>query len=166
MYNTLFSNIFSKDSGRTCLSCSGIENLTDCTVIEVCKDDEVCFTHKYTHGPNYINTPELFDIGCTNQKLCIPGKPGSVFGKRGTGRHYVCETCCNNTDICNMKSACAKPSDHKESCELTNKEGNRKCLACNGVKGFLDCTEVETCKSDEVSLTQLRNGKSVTHIKF
>lgn len=43
MYNTLFfKNIFSKDSGRWCLSCSGIENLTDCTVIEACKDDEVC----------------------------------------------------------------------------------------------------------------------------
>lgn len=32
---------------------------------------QVCFTHKYTYGPNYINTPELFDIGCTNQKVNI-----------------------------------------------------------------------------------------------
>ncbi|VDH99147.1 Hypothetical predicted protein [Mytilus galloprovincialis] len=80
--------------GRTCLSCSGVVNVSDCDDVETCRDDE----------------------------LCHPENAGGIFGKRLTGHHMVCQTCCNTTNICNMKSSCvAKLAEHS-SCGSTGND--------------------------------------------
>ncbi|CAG2197144.1 unnamed protein product [Mytilus edulis] len=70
--------LFTTNCGRTCLSCSGVVSVRECTELEVCGNDE----------------------------FCLSAKSGLVFGKRGAGHHLVCQTCCNGTDICNIKSSC------------------------------------------------------------
>ncbi|CAG2197142.1 unnamed protein product [Mytilus edulis] len=64
--------------GKICLSCNGVETVKECLDVEICRDDE----------------------------YCLSGSSGSVFGKRRTGRHILCHTCCNSTNVCNMKSSC------------------------------------------------------------
>ncbi|XP_076082654.1 fibrinogen-like protein A [Mytilus galloprovincialis] len=95
--------LYPVDGGTTCLSCSSVESVIDCTHLERCGNNEICFAHKYVTE----SKSELYDFGCTYQKLCVLGSSGSIFGKRlSEGHHIVCQTCCNDTDICNMKSSC------------------------------------------------------------
>lgn len=96
---------------------------TDCDDIETCRDDEVCFTHKYTTQ----SKGEQYDFGCSHQKLCVNGNSGAIFGKRLTGHHMVCQTCCNTTNICNMKSSCVNKLGEHSSCGSTNSKLPREC---------------------------------------
>ncbi|CAC5416915.1 Fibrinogen-like protein 1,Ryncolin-2,Angiopoietin-1,Ryncolin-4,Fibrinogen C domain-containing protein 1,Angiopoietin-related protein 2,Angiopoietin-2,Angiopoietin-related protein 7,Ficolin-2,Ryncolin-1,Tenascin-R,Ryncolin-3,Ficolin-1,Angiopoietin-4 [Mytilus coruscus] len=121
--NTTNVSDYFLDGGRTCLSCSGVASVTDCADVETCRDDEACFTHKYTTS----SKEEQYDFGCSHQKLCLPGNSGAIFGKRLTGHHMVCQTWCNSTNICNMKSSCVNKLAENSSCGSTESKLPREC---------------------------------------
>ncbi|CAG2252289.1 unnamed protein product [Mytilus edulis] len=109
---------------QTMRSGHGVESVRECTEVEVCGNDEVCFTHKYVTKTQEVS----FDYGCTFHQFCLSGSSGSVFGKRRAGRHLVCQTCCNSTDICNIKSSC-EPEDscNTSSSNQTKAAYQREC---------------------------------------
>ncbi|VDI43239.1 Hypothetical predicted protein, partial [Mytilus galloprovincialis] len=107
--------------GKICLSCNGVETVKECLDVEICRDDEVCFTQKY----QTLRKQELYDFGCSLHQYCLSGSSGSIFGKRRTGRHILCHTCCNSTNVCNIKSACEP--DTSSSHEIKDSNLPREC---------------------------------------
>ncbi|CAG2197146.1 unnamed protein product [Mytilus edulis] len=92
--------------GRTCLSCSDVGSVHECSDVEVCADDEVCYTNRYTTRDMVVS----YDFGCSFHQFCT-----SIIGKRRAGHHLVCQTCCNMTNICNIKSSCVNGSECSSS---------------------------------------------------
>ncbi|VDI47384.1 Hypothetical predicted protein [Mytilus galloprovincialis] len=92
--------------GRTCLSCSDVGSVHECTDVEVCADDEVCYTNRYATRTMEIS----YDFGCSFHQFCT-----SIIGKRRAGHHLVCQTCCNTTNICNIQSSCVNGSECSSS---------------------------------------------------
>ncbi|VDI51358.1 Hypothetical predicted protein [Mytilus galloprovincialis] len=94
--------------GQQCLSCNGIANPFMCRETITCHPDEVCYMHNYT-TENNVNH---FDFGCYYPELCPGGSGLPPVGKRADeGHHIVCQSCCNNTNICNMDLVC----DHNDN---------------------------------------------------
>ncbi|VDI43241.1 Hypothetical predicted protein [Mytilus galloprovincialis] len=130
--------------GRICLSCSGVESVGECSDVEICADDEVCFTQKY-------QTPtkqHLFDYGCSYHQFCVSGNSGSVFGKRLTGHHILCHNCCNNTNVCNIRSLCG--SDTCSSHETKESKLPRECDDLSNAT-----TGINTIYSDGINPVQV-----------
>ncbi|XP_076084690.1 uncharacterized protein LOC143055432 [Mytilus galloprovincialis] len=124
-------------SGTVCLSCSGVQSINQCTHLENCRNDEVCFFEKY----NTESGTEMYDLGCSIPKLCTKRKTRQLT----EGHHLTCQGCCNNTNVCNLNTECGDvPVSHNSS------ESGRTCVSCTGVQNINDCTHLETCGSNEV----------------
>ena len=89
------------DAGQKCSSCSGIELPEVCRHSIECNNDESCYMHQYSTESG----EELFDLGCAVLQGC-PHSLYSIFGKRAEGHHLKCETCCNDTALCNKNLTC------------------------------------------------------------
>ncbi|CAG2220179.1 TN [Mytilus edulis] len=91
--------------GQTCLSCTGVENRSDCQHVTTCSNDEVCFVQKHTTESGSV----LYDLGCAYQQFCRHSV-GGIFGRRSEGHHVSCTSCCNDTTTCNIGLKCE--NDH------------------------------------------------------
>ncbi|VDI20979.1 Hypothetical predicted protein [Mytilus galloprovincialis] len=99
------NNLHLCEAGQSCLSCTGIQNQSNCEHVENCKNDEVCFVQKHTTDSGSL----LYDLGCAYEQFCRHSV-GGIFGRRSEGHHVSCESCCNNTRTCNIDLKCE--SDH------------------------------------------------------
>ncbi|XP_046547092.1 uncharacterized protein LOC124257144 isoform X2 [Haliotis rubra] len=84
------------DNGRLeCVHCSGLQNMTYCTQLEICESNEVCYIEKKitdTYGQQYT-------AGCVKRTQCE--------AKQVSKRQYdnvvdLCFNCCN-TSVCNIE---------------------------------------------------------------
>lgn len=88
-------------AGTECLSCSNVENPTDCSHHITCNHDEVCAMHHYLTESG----ASMYDYGCSASQACLHSI-GSIFGRRDEGHHIICTECCNNTRLCNADLQC------------------------------------------------------------
>ncbi|VDI67605.1 Hypothetical predicted protein, partial [Mytilus galloprovincialis] len=115
-------------AGTICLSCSGVETKEQCSHLETCRNDEICFIHKYLTESG----AQQFDLGCTYPELCAKWKPAFALGKRlAEGHHMVCQGCCNSTNVCNLNTPCDIAVNHNTS---IIKRVPRECEDINNTK--------------------------------
>ncbi|XP_076081602.1 microfibril-associated glycoprotein 4-like isoform X2 [Mytilus galloprovincialis] len=89
------------EAGQSCLSCTGIQNQSNCEHVENCKNDEVCFVQKHTTDSGSL----LYDLGCAYEQFCRYNI-GGIFGRRNDAHRILCTSCCNKTRTCNTDLKC------------------------------------------------------------
>ncbi|VDI08262.1 Hypothetical predicted protein, partial [Mytilus galloprovincialis] len=120
--------------GQFCLSCSDAPDMASCRQITQCKNEEVCFVHKYSNDKDQIR----YDMGCSYPEVCLKDEPAHLFGKRSDHNHILCQQCCNNTHICNADLPC---NGHIQ---------DEVCLSCGGVETPKACFRNTSCNKEEV----------------
>ncbi|VDI16309.1 Hypothetical predicted protein [Mytilus galloprovincialis] len=79
-----------------CYTCNDIDNITDCTTINVCQSGHECFTLETLS----IDLRPVFRVGCIEEKLCsrFQASTGNIFGRRDG---FSLKGGCCKSDLCN-----------------------------------------------------------------
>ena len=99
-----------------------------------CRDDEQCFNRRYINASGTA----LYDLGCIASHACPVHTPAFV-GRRASGPHFKCLSCCNGT-LCNQMADC----DHTPL-----PDNQPVCASCSRTTRPHNCVQNETCSQNE-----------------
>ncbi|XP_062595356.1 uncharacterized protein LOC134256691 [Saccostrea cucullata] len=125
------------NGGQTCLSCRDIPEPIECSMVTQCGEHEQCFVQKYVNYAGHVR----YDLGCASNLSCDMIPPS-----RKTARvispddSVVCETCCNDTVICNSRGLCGSQALPEHSGTL--------CYHCDYQSHPGSCDHIKLCSID------------------
>ncbi|XP_033731796.1 integumentary mucin C.1-like isoform X4 [Pecten maximus] len=99
---TCYINTLTAAQGLTCFICDGVETPDQCTQLENCGQDAVCYMERYVRK---LDAKKLYRGGCRSKTVCDIQtclSANLIVGKRDESAGVACSECCTK-QLCNLK---------------------------------------------------------------